>query len=181
VTELVIGKDVPWNACWTGEESFDVRPCRWAGHQLAMWQKHAPGEGKPILASPHMVRQRQSVVKLICTVCGKHTQDGDRWMFDMGNVLESNGRKVWITTEAPIHKWCAEWAMEKCPHIRKLGLAPVPFMAGHRIIAALIGSDAVNRDCKVNIPAGRSVIGHLKIAFPLQVIRAHFKAYGAAA
>ncbi len=61
---------VPWNAGWSSEARYEVRPCRWVGGRLALWSPHTPGVGKPIFAKPHMVRQRRSIAEMRCTVCG---------------------------------------------------------------------------------------------------------------
>ncbi|MDX2074670.1 MAG: hypothetical protein SFX19_09975 [Alphaproteobacteria bacterium] len=168
---LVIGRDVPWNAAWTGEDRFELRPCRWANGKLAVWQPTSPGNGKPMFADPHMVRQRMSVMRMICTVCGQRTTPGDRWMFAMGEYIKHLGAKFWVTTEAPVHKACAELAGARCPHIRKLGIQPQPFPAGHMVMAALVGGEQFEKDFGIKVPAGQQIIGHLKIAFPATIIR----------
>src|SRR5437870_2261512 len=97
---------VPWNAAWSGELRYEVRPCRWAGGNLALWSPHAPGDGKPVFAKPHMVRQRRSIAEMRCTVCGERTIAPDRWWFKLGSFAEG----WFMTTEAPVHRTCAEFA-----------------------------------------------------------------------
>src|SRR4051812_17373018 len=58
---------VPWNAGWSAEERYEIRPCRWVNGELALWSPHLPGEGKPLFAKPHMVRQRRSIAEMRCT------------------------------------------------------------------------------------------------------------------
>jgi len=54
----------PWNASWSGENRYEIRPCRYVGGNLAMWSPHLPGVGVPIFAKPHMVRQRKSIAEM---------------------------------------------------------------------------------------------------------------------
>lgn len=77
---------VPWNASWSSEDRYEIRPCRWVGGKMALWSPHAPGVGKPIFAKPHMVRQRRSIAEMRCTVCGERTPLNDRWWFRLGRV-----------------------------------------------------------------------------------------------
>src|SRR5436309_2579418 len=114
---------VPWNAGWTGEETYELRPCRFAEGKLAMWQPHRPGIGRPIFAKPHFVRQRRSVAQLLCTVCGEHTPKGDRWWFGHGQFVDNS----YMTTESPVHRICAELALKVCPHLRGRERDLMPF------------------------------------------------------
>lgn len=157
-----IGVNVPWNAGWTAEEHYEVRNCRWAGGRLALWSPHRPGEGKPIFAKPHMVRQRRTIAELRCTVCGEKTPEGDRWWFKLGNFIEG-GR--FATTEAPVHRTCAEHALAVCPHLRgrEADLEPMP--GGATMIAAIVGGPATENDFGLNIRPG-GVVGHLKLSWP---------------
>lgn len=153
---------VPWNAGWTGEERYEVRPCRWADGKLAMWSPHKPGVGRPIFAKPHMVRQRRSIAGFICTVCGVHAPEGDRWWFGLGKVQD----EWFMTTEAPVHHACAKLALAKCPHLRGRDKDLARFPSGFRVLAAVIGGPAVEADFGLRITADRPVIGHLKLAWP---------------
>lgn len=165
---MIIGKDVPWNAAWTGEEEFYIaRENSLKGH-YALCQKSAPGEGKPIFASPHMNRQRESIVGLICTVCGKPTPAHDRVCFsEFGERLKIDGRDFWATTEAPVHKECAAISMQRCPRIRQLNIKPVRFPTSYAVVSALVKPESLSSKYKLSSPDGQPVIGHMKIAFPI--------------
>lgn len=151
----------PWNAAWTGEDRYEVRNCRWAGGKPALWSPHAPGEGKPIFAKPHMVRQRRSVAEYRCTVCGEKTQELDRWWFCLGNPLPG---WAFATTEAPVHRACADLALKVCPHLRSLGHGPVRWVRPSAVVSAIIGGVATDRDYGLELN-GRKVIGHLKFVW----------------
>ena len=159
------GPRVPWNAGWTGEERFEVRPCRYAGGRMAMWQPFAPGSGKPIFAKPHNVRQRKSIAEMRCTVCGEKTVPSDRWWFGLGQFTDG----CFMTTEAPVHLACARWALQVCPHLRgrEADLAPLP--SNYSIVASMVGGEALHRDFGIDV--GRQiVVGSLKLAWPEECV-----------
>lgn len=158
---MTIGLTVPWNASWTGEDYYEIRNCRWAGGKPAVWSPHRPGDGKPIFAKPHMVRQRRSIAEYRCTVCGEKTPAYDRWWFGLGNIIESG----WFaTTEAPVHEQCAAKALRLCPHLRELGVTLERFPPPDATISAIVGGIATDRDFGLDLQ-GRKVIGHLKFAW----------------
>lgn len=153
---------VPWNASWSGEDRYEVRPCRWAGGKLAIWSPHLPGDGSPIFAKPHMVRQRRSIAEMRCTVCGEKTVLGNRWWFGLGQPNVAGF--AFVSTEAPVHHACAMVAQHRCPHLRNLGVAPEPMPQADVVLSAIVGGTAVDRDFGMDL-RGRKVIGHLKLAW----------------
>lgn len=153
---------VPWNVAWTGEEGFEVRPCRWAGGRLALWSPHRPGEGRPIYAEMHMVRQRRSIREMRCTLCGEKTTAGDRWWFRLGRIQDGH----FMTEEAPLHRACADRAATSCPHLRERAQDLEPFPTDYRVLASVIAGPMAERDFGVKI-GGRTVIGALKLAWPV--------------
>lgn len=161
---MTIGVTVPWNAGWSSEERFEIRPCRWAEGRPALWQPHSPGIGRPIFAKPHSVRQRQSIAKMLCTVCGEQAPVGNRWWFQLGEEREG----YFMTTESPVHRKCADHALKVCPHLRARGeraLQPMP--GGWIILASVLGGTDVKRDFGINIAPGRTVLGALKLGWKL--------------
>lgn len=151
----------PWNASWTAEETYEVRNCRWAGGKPALWSPHAPGKGKPIFAKPHMVRQRRSVFEYRFTVCGEKTPTYDRWWFRLGTRLPG---WAFATTEAPVHRGCADLALKVCPHLRGLGDGPVRWDPPTAVVSAIIGGPATDQDFGVNLN-GKKIVGHLKFVW----------------
>lgn len=151
----------PWNASWTGEDRYEIRNCRWAGGKPAIWSPHLPGEGKPIFAKPHMVRQRRSVAEYRCTVCGEKTPTYDRWWFELGNPIDG---WAFATTEAPVHFDCAKHAMKVCPHLKKIGARPLRWDPPHAVVSAIVGGVATETDFGLALN-GRKVIGHLKFVW----------------
>ncbi|MGV8987776.1 MAG: hypothetical protein ACOH2H_16000 [Cypionkella sp.] len=108
-----------------------------------------------------MVRQRRSIAEMRCTVCGERTEVNDRWWFGLGNKIEMGW---WATTEAPVHRACADLATRVCPHLRKLGHDPMPFPGGAQVLSSIVGGFATDRDFSINL-RGRKVIGHLKLGW----------------
>jgi hypothetical protein len=161
------GSLVPWNASWTGESRYEVRPCRWANGRRAMWSPHAPGVGKPVFAKPHFVRQRRSIMEMRCTVCGEKTSADDRWWFKLGDFNEG----WFMTAESPVHRACAELALEHCPHLRGRAGDLERLPAGSSVLFSIIGGLAVERDFGPKVSVHQSVIGHLKLAWPEASVR----------
>lgn len=160
---------VPWNAAWSSEMQYEVRPCRWVGGKPAIWQPHTPGVGKPIFAKPHNVRQRRSIAEMRCTVCGEKTATNDRWWFKLGRIHADEG--WFMTTEAPVHRVCADFALTVCPHLRgqEANLERMP--TGYSVLSSIIGGAAVDADFGLKIdPTKRQVIGALKLAWRLSEI-----------
>jgi hypothetical protein len=166
MTMLAFGTTlVPWNAQWSGEQRYEIRPCRWAAGRLAIWQPHSPCVGRPVFAKPHSVRQRQSVARFLCTVCGDPTPPKDRWWFGHGEFREG----MFMTQEAPVHRICAEIALSKCPHLRGREADLARFPSGHSIAFAILGG-TVDADFNVKM-AGRTVIGAMKFAWPEGIVQ----------
>lgn len=157
---LIIGQDVPWNAMWTGEDCNEIRPCRYVGGKLALWSPYSPGDGQPVFAKPHHVRQRKSIAEMRCSVCGELTTEVDRWWFPFGDYRDG----FWVSTESPVHSACAELARARCPMIQKKGMEPIRFPGGQTVLAAMVGGENVDRDFGVRT-YGRAIVGHLKLAW----------------
>lgn len=156
--------NVPWNASWSDEDRFEIRPCRWAGGRPAIWSPHLPGQGAPLFAKPHPVRQRRSIAEMRCTVCGERVGRGyyDRWWFGIGNAGVDGF--AFMTTEAPVHRDCAELARQVCPRLRALNLEPRPMPQWDGVLSAMVGGEATERDYGITLN-GRVVVGHLKLAW----------------
>lgn len=163
---------VPWNAAWSAEAVYEIRPCRWVGGRPAIWSPHRPGEGKPIFAKPHMVRQRRSIAEMRCTVCGEKTPPSDRWWFKLGRLQEG----MFMTTEAPVHRDCADYALTVCPHLRGHADDLEPLPNGYSILSAVVGGPAMDQDFGITVNPMRGVIGSLKLAWPTSQIRWSLKA-----
>lgn len=155
------GITVPWNASWSAEDDYEVRNCRWAGGKPAIWSPHRPGEGKPIFAKPHTVRQRRSIAEYRCTVCGERTLPWDRWWFGLGNRIDG---WAFATVEAPVHAECAAKALRLCPHLQTLGVMPERFPPPDDVVSAIVGGLATEHDFGIDL-CGRKVVGHLKFAW----------------
>lgn len=171
---LKIGLDVPWNTPWTGEAEFEVRPCRWAYGRRAVWQRFSPGRGRPDFARPHIVRQRRSVIEMLCTVCGRPTVESDRWSFRMGYWRMVGARPALCTTEAPVHRACADLAGQACPNIRRQGLEPIRFPLTYRRVLQMVSGAAVQEDFGLTIRPDQPVVGHVYLVLPDAWARDHF-------
>ncbi|WP_267433821.1 hypothetical protein [Sphingomonas sp. GM_Shp_1] len=109
-----------------------------------------------------MVRQRRSIAEMRCTVCGDRTLPSDRWWFRLGRVQEG----FFMTTEAPVHRACADYALTVCPHLRGRDRDLERMPGGYQVLSAIIGGPAVDRDFGLRVDPARGIIGSLKIAWP---------------
>jgi hypothetical protein len=141
-SRLKVGLDVPWVTSWSDEALIGVRPCPSASGQLAVCQAERPGFGRPEYSRNHMSRQRWSVGRMLCPMCGEPTRDGDRWSQTARQVsvgaLRAKGLGGLAPADlpdarlvldagaiAPLHLVCAQRSMLHCPHLQ-MHAAPEP-------------------------------------------------------
>ena len=132
---LKVGVDVPWVTSWSEEAVGGVRPCPSVGGRLAIVQQDRAGFGKPQYSLNHFVRQRLSVARMLCPMCGLPTREDDRWTQTArrttAGALRARGLGAALPASvpdprvvinagaiAPSHRACAERALEHCPHLR---------------------------------------------------------------
>jgi hypothetical protein len=137
LSRLKVGADVPWVTSWTGEPHSDVRPCDAARGRLAVMQAERPGHGRPLYSRNHLIRQRRSVVRMLCPMCGGATAEDDRWSqtgrYTSAGALRLRGFAPLLPRElkdaavmldagaiAPLHRACAERALNHCPHLSQM-------------------------------------------------------------
>ena len=146
-SRLKVGTDVPWVTSWTSEPVTGVGPCLTTPGVLAVRQQERPGYGRPVYSENHHYRQRLSVQRMLCPMCGRATSAGDRWTLTArrktAGVLRAQGlagalpaaladSRVVIDAGAiaPLHKLCAERSAVQCPHLSAdPGLDLRPFSA----------------------------------------------------
>ena len=75
---LQVGVDVPWVTSWTGEQINGVGPCASVGGRLALGQVEHAGYSKPLYSKNHLLRQRLTVARMLCPMCGAPTGPEDR-------------------------------------------------------------------------------------------------------
>ncbi|MFD8947660.1 hypothetical protein ACFV0B_02210 [Streptomyces xanthophaeus] len=100
---------------FTDEGPYD----RDADGVLWIRQAIARGSGRPLFPTVHALRQRRTVSRMLCQVCGADTlkHDPERQLFvlkDVGRPIEEGE----LTTAAPVCPPCALIAVEHCPHLR---------------------------------------------------------------
>ncbi len=132
---LAVGVDVPWVTSWTEETVIGVRPCATVGGRPALVQKDLAGFGRPQYSQNHLVRQRRTVLNMLCPMCGRPTAADDRWTqvarLTPAGLLRRAGKAVGLSREiedrrvvvdagsiAPLHKACVERSLRHCPHLK---------------------------------------------------------------
>ncbi len=179
-SSLVVGVDVPWVTSWTAETIDGVRPCPSVGGQLALVQTEQPGFGKPEYSKNHLLRQRLSMTRMLCPMCGQPTAPGDRVTQVARRVaagrLRASGRAdlpPTITDEqvivdagaiAPLHRRCSDLSLKHCPHLRAepaIDVQPFPIRWG--LIPLMIEATAP-------LPAGFALLAVATVAAPVAVV-----------
>lgn len=135
MSALKVGVDVPWVTSWTDEPVIGVRPCASVGGRPALIQVEAAGFGKPEYSKNHLLRQRLSIARMLCPMCGQPTQPEDRWTQVARRVpaglLRKQGRGDGLSKDigdadilldagaiAPLHKDCSDRSLRYCPHLK---------------------------------------------------------------
>ena len=132
---LQVGVDVPWVTSWTEEPITGVRPCASVGGHPALTQAGNAGFGKPQYSKNHLLRQRLTVARMLCPMCGEPTPSHDRWTQvarrTSAGALRRGGRAPGLSRAieddrvvvdagaiAPLHRQCSDRSLEHCPHLR---------------------------------------------------------------
>jgi hypothetical protein len=150
-SSLKVGVDVPWVTSWSAEAVTGAARCASVGGRPALMRDSRPGFGKPQYSLNHLVRQRLTMVRMLCPMCGEPTPEDDRWTTTAtthaagwlrdrrGVVLPDAVAEDQIVIDAgaiaPLHRACAKRSMAQCPHLRadpNLHLARFP--ARYRLV-----------------------------------------------
>jgi hypothetical protein len=179
-SRLEVGVDVPWVTSWSAEQVLGVGPCPSVDGALAVAQDMKPGQGKPLYSRNHLFRQRKSVREMLCPMCGEPTHDGDRWSqtarWTTAGEIRAKGLGVWLPKDypddrrlmdagaiAPLHRACAERALQQCPHLKGMADHELKAFPGTWIVAAL-SVEAKPNHALSNVPqAGRAAVTFLQL------------------
>lgn len=133
LSSLKVGHEVPWVTSWTGEVHLGIGRCFTVSGRPALGQADAPGLGKPQYSKNHLVRQRLSVIRMLCPMCGEATAEDDRWTQVAKPVAAGALRRKGLALPAdiyedhvlldagaiaPLHKRCVDRSLRHCPHLR---------------------------------------------------------------
>lgn len=128
-SDWIIGETVPWAVSWSGEQKYRLTPSPYRPGALQVDQLERPGDGRPVFTINHAVRNRRGLVELLCQVCGRPTEPGDRWIFprQTGSMitLHDGGRGFGLNIP-PLHGDCARKAATLCPHLTRQEAEPWP-------------------------------------------------------
>lgn len=130
------GRPVPWVTRWTGEVSEDrisvMRTPEGIFLQYSdglenrdargfMWKREGIGRrGEPQYAQLNTYRQRASMLKRLCQICGSKINERPiRWLMDP--VQLHAGEDGALTISPPTCSSCIPLALELCPNLRRRG------------------------------------------------------------
>lgn len=159
---------VPYTVSWSGEQECFIGVCEHAGGLRALCNAVAPGEGTPVFGSPHCQRQRETIAKDWCDLCGKPLRNRTKVSLSHARP-QPHGADGWavLQVEPLLHKECAVISMKHCPSLRRdirNGTLMVRQVLHHRIQFAVMAPEYVAQyvpDYVVN-PKDR-FIGHAKV------------------
>lgn len=131
------GTAVPWIARWSDEiirEPYSMAQTREGmvfvypdGKENRdprgyLWQREGLKRGgEPKFAQVNTYRQRASMRKCLCQVCGKKIDERPiRWLMPLEGI-QRNPAGDPLTVSAPTCSDCIELALELCPHMKKAG------------------------------------------------------------
>jgi hypothetical protein len=131
------GGVVPYIVVWSGEHTLPTRVVQgqfggigYADETLAdrdrdgvLWTRMSsrPGDGRPLYARLHPLRQRRAMRRLLCQVCAEpaeYTEKGHLWL-----LLRGEGWEGWpdglINPYPPVCLRCARLSVRQCPPLRR--------------------------------------------------------------
>ena len=185
-SRLKVGVDVPWVTSWSDEESLGVRPCPSIGGRLAICQAERPGVGRPQYSMNHLRRQRETVGRMLCPMCGQPTASGDRWTQVAKRIpvglLRAKGLGAAIPAAvpderimidagsiAPLHDACVRRSLEYCPHLRSHRGVEVMAWPEHWTVAPLLVQTAIPPTPLAVLAAPRSAPPPMAVVSFLQI------------
>lgn len=128
------GRPVPWITRWSGEVNGDPLSVGFTAEgQLhlyyadgredrdrhgVLWKREGLGRtGEPQFAEVNTYRQRASMTRRLCQMCGSKIEDRPmRWLMDRSQLVQEAG--LTLTVSPPTCAACVPLALELCPHLR---------------------------------------------------------------
>lgn len=175
-SRLKVGVDVPWVTSWTEEPVVGVRLCPTVGGRPALVQVSHAGFGRPQYSKNHLVRQRETVLRMLCPMCGEPTAPDDRWTqvarLTSAGLLRRAGKAAGLTREiedrqvlldagsiAPLHRRCVDRSLMHCPHLKAdPNVNVMPFPASWAVLPLLIEASPVLEAGATGMGAGAAVL-----------------------
>lgn len=114
------GVPVPYTVSWSAEEKTEhIAVCPHAKLD-AICQHSNPGVGKPKFGAPHVNRQRETIAKDNCDLCGKPLKNRTKVSLSHARPRE-NGHSYGdiLQVEPLLHKECAAISMQHCPSLKR--------------------------------------------------------------
>lgn len=128
----------PYITTWSEEDDLPVEIIERPGRGIAyvdetlidrdnhgvLWYRtpSRPGEGEPMFAKVHPLRQRRAMRRLLCNVCASpadRTDDGILWLLRDHHDEGPGWPENLAVTEPPICVRCVPLASRLCPALRK--------------------------------------------------------------
>lgn len=177
------GGVVPYVAMWSGESTVRttvVQRGRWGigyadelltdrDRDGVLWTRAVsrPGQGRPLYAKLHPVRQRRAMRRLLCQVCGQpadYTEQGHLWLAVEQQDTWTGWPEASVNPFPPVCTGCAARSVRLCPPLRRgftafrahstlYGVIGVQFRPGHTYPSVALAQDDGGRPVSFSHPA----------------------------
>lgn len=154
---------VPYTVAWEPEErTLYLGICPHA-RRVALRQRHARGEGKPLFGSPHMDRQREVIACDLCDLCGRPLKNRTKVSLSQARPRMNAATPMDVLQVEPLlHKECAAICMQHCPSLRRQqrdGVLNIRQVLRHRCQFAVYSAQGVFEAVGIR----RRAVSHAKV------------------
>ena len=181
------GHPVPWVTRWTGQiipealtVSLDEDGGIWARYEGVenreasgiLWMKEALNRnGEPEFSQMSAYRQRASMTKRLCQVCGEKINERPiTWLLSKYQMDVTPEGEV-LTISPPTCSGCVPLAMRLCPHLRQEGAAKVARVLEYEIWGVYGSVIYLDQDWRAQEKRGVQVpYGSTDLPFPYQSV-----------
>jgi hypothetical protein len=148
------GGVVPYIVAWSGEHTLPTRVVQgqrlgigYADETLTdrdrdgvLWTRMSsrPGEGRPLYAQLHPLRQRRAMRRLLCQVCAEpaqYNEQGHLWLVLPSEEDEEDWPEGVINPYPPVCLRCARLSVRQCPPLRRRFVA----VRAHSVLYGVFG------------------------------------------
>lgn len=143
---------VPYTVSWSDEQAVHLARCPHAG-AIAMCNPVARGVGKPKFGAPHMQRQRETIARCLCDLCGRPLAARTKVSLSQARPVAHAARFGDVLQVEPLlHRECARISMQHCPSLQRQardGSLMIRQVFQHRVQFAIYSEEGVFAACGV--------------------------------
>lgn len=158
---------VPYTVSWSAEERFFIARCQYF-RRPAICQDVAPGQGQPRFGKPHSQRQRETIARELCDLCGRPLRARTKVSLSHARPMPHGAEGLAILQVEPLlHRECAATSMQYCPSLRRdiaAGTLMVRQVTRSRVQCAVMSPEFVGTYVPgYQFNATDRILGHAKV------------------